>query len=295
MSLGFHLLPPFMRLSFPALLLVVLLVGCAEPPPPEPPAPASPLVETVVLDSFFASVDGPGTFVLVDGQTGHIRIHNPERARSRFLPASTFKIPNTLIALETGVADGPDFSLPFDPNKTTPQEWWPEAWTQDPTLRTAFQNSVYWYYQEIARRIGPERMDAYVAQFAYGNQALTPTVDLFWLEGDLRISPEEQVAFLRRVYTGDLGVSERTTAILKAIMVLEETDTYRLSGKTGTAEVTPTREMGWLVGYVERGSNVYYYALNMEGEQVWEQWPPQKRKELVIAILKALLVLPADA
>ena len=97
--------------------------------------------------------------------------------------------------------------------------------------------------------------------------------------------------FLQRFYTGDLGVSERTSQIVKDVMVLEEGPSYRLGGKTGTAELTPTRELGWLVGYLERGSSVYCFALNMEGERVWEEWPPRKRKALVLRLLKATNVL----
>lgn len=246
------------------------------------------------LSRFFP--DCEGSFLLVDGATeGSIR-YNPERLRERFLPASTFKIPNSLIALETGVADGPDFFLPYDSAKAPSQDWWPASWAQDQTMRTALRDSVVWYYQEIARRIGPERMRDDLTRFRYGNADLSGGIDRFWLAGGgLRISAEEQVDFLRRFHRGELGVSERSTRLLKEILVLEETPEYRLSGKTGTFEVTPTRETGWLVGYVERTGSpggVSFYALNMEGERVWEDWPPRKRAELAREILRELGALP---
>lgn len=269
-----------------------LLSGCgpaSDTAPEEPAAPAIP-ADTLNLDAFFKGLEG--TFVLWDAQTGRTHAYNPQRARQRFLPASTFKIPNALIALETGVASGPDFLLARDSVAAPRQAWWPASWLQDQTLQSAFQNSVYWYYQILARRIGPERMQAYLHQFAYGNEDLSGGIDTFWLEGGLRISPEEQVAFLQRFYYGELGLSDRTTALVKDIMVLKDTLDYRLSGKTGTAAVTPTRELGWLVGYVEQGPSVYIYALNMEGETVWEQWPPHRRVELVQAILQTLDVWP---
>jgi beta-lactamase class D len=286
----------------PLLVLPVLLLGalagCARSSGEGPgagvaPAAASVPADTVDLRRFFDGMEG--TFVLWDAQTQQMRRYNPVRARTRFLPASTFKIPNTLIALETGVASGPDFTLGWDSVAVPAQPWWPSSWRRAQTLEAAFRNSVYWYYQELARRVGAERMRAYLAQFAYGNQDLSGGVDRFWLEGGLRISPEEQVDFLRRFYEGRLGVSARATATLTEIMVLEETPAYRLSGKTGTADVTPTRELGWLVGYVERGASVSFFALNMEGETVWEAWPPQRRAELVKAILAEMDVLPADA
>lgn len=246
----------------------------------------------VHLDSFFTAVDGPGSFILLDSRKQTLLVHNPSRARRRFIPASTFKIPNTLIALETGVADGPDFAIAWDTTRVKPERYWPRSWRRDQTLRTAFQNSVFWYYQEIARRVGHARIQEYVDRWDYGNRKLTPAVDTFWLHGDLRISPMEQVDFLVRLRSNQLdGVSKRTTDILRDIMILEQADGYTLRGKTGTAEVTPTRELGWLVGYLERGSDVYYYALNMEGERVWEEWPPRKRKALVMRLMRALKVI----
>ena len=275
----------------PLLLGVTFLcfAGCSRPVP-QPAAPGQMPFEAVDLSTFFTNMEG--TFVLLDAQAGRLRVYNPERAQERFLPASTFKIPNTLIALETGVADGPGFALAWDSIAAPPGPYWPQSWKQDQTLESALRNSVYWYYQEIARRIGPDRMAAYLAQFDYGNRSQEGGVDQFWLNGGLRISPFEQVAFLRRFYEGRLGVSARTTRLARAMLVLEETETYRLSGKTGTAEVTPTRELGWLVGYLEHDGAVSYYALNMEGETVWEDWPPQQRSALVKQLLQALGALP---
>jgi beta-lactamase class D len=127
---------------------------------------------------------------------------------------------------------------------------------------------VVWYYQELARRIGPARMQAYVDRFAYGNRDISGGIDQFWLTGGLRISPEEQADFLRRFYFGELGVSERTTRTAKDLLVLEDTPTYRLSGKTGWAGLgePSAPQIGWLVGYVERDGKVYFLATNIDIE-----------------------------
>lgn len=283
----------------PLLLLLIVLAGlpgCAQPSdstsrPSAPPAPETPASEEVNLTRFFPGAEA--TFVLLDGQTGRIVRHNSKRARQRFRPMSTYKIPNSLIALETGVATGPDFPLPWDPKVAPPQSWWRDSWKRDQTLRTAFRESVVWYYQELARRIGPERMQTYVQRFGYGNQDLSGGIDQFWLRGGLRISADEQVDFLRRFYRGELGVSPRSTEIVKDVMLVEETPEYRLRGKSGTTMVDgyEDRELAWFVGYVERGNQVHFYALNMEGDQVGEDWPPGKRPELVREILRELEVL----
>jgi beta-lactamase class D len=228
---------------------------------------------TRTFASIFETAGVQGTFVLMDGQSGQVLRHNPERAKERFLPASTYKIPNTLIALDSGVVPQVDFGLKWDPARAPRQNWWPAAWAQDHTLRTALPNSVVWYYQELARRIGPSVMQSYVNRFEYGNRDISGEQDRFWLTGGLRISADEQIGFLERFYFGELGVSERATQITKELLVMEETPEYRLSGKTGWAAFGEEfagdsgkgrRQIGWLVGYLERDEQVYFYAINVE-------------------------------
>lgn len=207
-----------------------------------------------------------GTFVLLDLGSGESLYHDEERARTRFLPASTFKIPNTITALETGVAAGPDFALTWDSAAVPASEWWPASWKGDHVLTTAFRTSTVWYYQELARRIGPERMGEYLERLDYGNRDISGGIDTFWLTDGLRISAEEQVEFLRRFYHDELGIDPRTTRVVKDLLVLEETPSYRLSGKTGWAGlgVDDAEQIGWLVGYLERPEGVYFFATNLE-------------------------------
>lgn len=255
--------------TLPLLLTFSPIFGCISAVSPGP-GPSSSVPGTSLsrierdLRSHFGETKG--AFVLLDSQKGTILVHNSDRVRTRFIPASTFKIPNTLIALESGVATGPDFSLEWDSKVAPRQPWWPESWARDHTLRTALANSAVWYYQELARRIGPERMASYLEQFAYGNRDISGGIDRFWLVGGLAISPEEQVEFLRRFYFGELGVSEDSTRIVKDILVLETTPQYRLSGKTGWAVLgeDSTPDIGWLVGYIERGDDVYFFATNID-------------------------------
>jgi beta-lactamase class D len=218
------------------------------------------------IAAIFRKADVQGTFVLLDAQTGHALRYSPERASTRFLPASTYKIANSLIALETGVATGPDFGLAWDSAVAPRQPWWPAVWAQNHTLSTALPNSVVWYYKELARRIGAERMQSYVDRFRYGNRDISGGIDQFWLTGGLRISADEQVNFLRSFYSGKLGVSERSTRIVKDLLVLEQTPRYRLSGKTGWAALgdRSAPQIGWLVGYVEREGQVHFFATNID-------------------------------
>ncbi|WP_191577882.1 class D beta-lactamase [Achromobacter insolitus] len=246
----------FRRFAKAALPLLMTLLA---------PAGAHAELPQVDIGARFREEQVEGTFVLLDGQTGAFQRHDEARAAQRYLPASTYKIPNSLIALETGEAKGKDYEIEWDSKRAPRQPWWPAAWAQNHTLESALQNSAVWYYQEIARRIGPERMQAYVDRFNYGNRDISGGIDKFWLTGSLRISANEQVEFLRRFYVNQFGLSERTVQTTKDMLVLEQTPDYRLSGKTGWAgfgEAGAT-QTAWLVGYLERQGDVFYFAVNV--------------------------------
>ena len=230
-----------------ALLLLAAVTVCACTRSQEKPEYAA------IFDEFGVE----GSFMAYDLNNDSYTYYNRERCSQQFLPASTFKVFNALVALETGVIADADEILPWD-GKT----WQFASWNQDHNLRTAMQHSVIWFYQEMARRIGRERMQHYVDAAGYGNADISGSIDTFWLEGGLRISQEEQIDFLRRLYQGDLPFSERSMDIVREIIVLEETASYRLSGKTGQAMRVET-QVGWFVGYLEQGDNVYFFATNI--------------------------------
>jgi beta-lactamase class D len=218
------------------------------------------------LGEYFADAGVEGTFVLLDPQEERIVLYDPERADEPFLPASTYKVPHALIALETGVVSGPEYTIEWNPSLHPQEEWWPEVWAKDHTLETALKNSVIWYFQEVAKRIGEDRMQEYVDRFDYGNRAIFGGIDRFWLAGALRTSAKEQVEFLRRFHGEDLEVSEKSTDAVKDMLVLEETPEYRLSGKSGWVGLgeDSMKQVGWQVGYLEKGNEVYFYALNLD-------------------------------
>ena len=257
-----------LRLLVVATFFTALLVGCAGTQNPltstpissqaTPTATAIPASE--VRPELKSNFQGfTGAFVLYDLNLKRYIRYNPERCAERFIPASTFKIMNSLIGLETGIIPDADYVIKWDGTKYDIP-----AWNQDHTLRTAIQNSVVWYYQELARRVGEKKMQEYVDAAHYGNQDISGKIDTFWLEGGLRISAEEQVEFLKRLYKGELPLSQRSMNIVKEILVLEKTETYQLSGKTGSGQrITPHES--WFVGYLETKGNVYFFATNIEG------------------------------
>jgi beta-lactamase class D len=212
------------------------------------------------LSPYFNGLDG--TFVMLNGRTGQYTRYNPERAAQRFPPCSTFKIPNTAILLESGVAPNADYELQYDPSFKQPTQW-----ARDFTLRTAYKLSALWYYQVLARRAGMSIEQRFLHEFAYGNEDTRGGLDEmgnpFWIDGTLRISANEQIDFLRRFNEGQLGLSERTMQLTKDIMIAETTPTWILRAKTGACLPDGESTANWYVGFVEKREGVYYFALEM--------------------------------
>ncbi len=158
-------------------------------------------------------------------------------------------------------------------------------------MRTAFTRSVVWFYQELARRAGNERMSKYIQAAGYGNQDIGDKIDSFWLNGKLRISPEEQIKFLVRLYKEDLPFSPAVIQTVKDVMVIERQDNYTLRGKTGWGrDVDGMRNIGWYVGYLERDNDVYFYALNIVNQDPNFPMIPTRKKILFDAFKDLQLI-----
>lgn len=250
--------------------------------------------QQAILNNQFKNTTG--AFVLSDLKNKQNIRYNAERCNQRFSPESTFKIPNSLIALETGVIKDENVVTPYDKEKHPPESWWLNTWAQDHNMRSAIKNSAIWYYQEIAKQVGKENYNKYLKQFQYGNEDVSGLIDQFWLSSSLKISPNEQIEFLKRFYKGELPVSKRTTDIVKDILVLEKTDDYILSGKTGIgplgvktglgSKLSNGKYRGWFVGYLEKKDDVYFFATNLEDTSIEALIP--KRVEITKRILTEL-------
>lgn len=216
------------------------------------------LAEDPALTELFSQQGVQGTIVMSSLNGGKTFIHNDLRAGQRFSPASTFKIPNTLIALEEKVLAGKDDIFKWDG-----QIHDVATWNHDQTLTSAFKVSCVWCFQELARRVGAEKYQQYLRDLNYGEWREPFVATTFWLDGSLQISALEQVNFLRRVYRRELPLSDPAYETLKHIMLVEEGNTYTLWAKTGwAARVTPP--VGWYVGYVETPTDVWVFATNIE-------------------------------
>lgn len=183
-------------------------------------------------------------------------------AKTGIIPASTFKIPNSIIALETGVIKNDSVVFKWNGEKRKFKKW-----EEDLTFKKAFQVSCVPCYQEIARKIGVKRMKSYLKKINYPGMVFDSlTIDNFWLEGKSKISQMQQIGFLERLYFSKLPISERTENIMKNIMLIEKTETYVLSGKTGWGMHNEMNN-GWFVGYLETNNSVYFFATNIGKEE----------------------------
>ncbi len=255
------------RLSYLASLLVLSVISSFQVTPSAIAAPnlisqaPERTVQKVDFGRHFRELDVEGSVLIYDANNNQTFQHNPQRNETAFLPASTFKILNSLIALETGVIPDEVAVLTWDGITREIPEW-----NHDLNMREAFKQSAVWFYQVLARKVGHERMQKFVAQAGYGNQKIgeKEDIDKFWLEGALRITPQQQIQFLSRLYKNDLPFSKRSLSLVKDIMVVEQTPDYTIRAKTGLSMLGVTPEIGWYVGYLEKGKNVYFFAVNMD-------------------------------
>ncbi|MDB5652504.1 MAG: Beta-lactamase [Tardiphaga sp.] len=213
------------------------------------------------LAKHFTDAGTVGTFVAYKTDDYLMIASDKIRSGEAFLPASTFKIPNSLIALETGVVGDPDKDVfKWDGVKRDI-----EAWNRDHTMRSAIAASAVPVYQEIARRIGAERMQKYLREFEYGNADIGGGIDQFWLTGALRIDPVEQIDFVDRLRRGVLPVSKRSQDLVRDILPVTKVGDATIRAKTGLLGAeTGKPSLGWIVGWAEKGAEQTVFALNLD-------------------------------
>jgi len=237
------------------------------------------------FNKLFEDAGVPGSFSLYDLKNGSYVLTNPDQFKQPFTPASTFKICNSLIGLETGVIEDENFVIKWDGVERSIK-----AWNADQDLKTAYKNSTVPYYQELARRVGPERMYRLLSKAGYGNADTSGGLDRFWLDGGLRVTPEEQIDFLRRLYNNELPFSRRSIEIVKRIMIEEEHPEYTFRTKTGWGK-QEGENVGWYVGYVTTKSNVYFFATCIQSPRPDEAFA-RNRKSITRTILNNLQAIP---
>jgi beta-lactamase class D len=233
------------------LLLLGLLIGA-------PGWARTDWVERADISAVFSELGVTGTMVIADERSGEHWVHNPDRAAMRFGPASTFKVPHALFALDAGLVTD-EFQI-FEWDGVERQIG---AWNRDQGLRSSMRNSAVWVYQGFARALGEEREREYLESIDYGNADPGGGIDRFWLDGDLAISPIEQIEFLRRLYRNDLPFDAAHQYLVKDIMIVEAGPRWILRAKTGW-QVRTNEQFGWWVGWIEYPEGPVFFAIHID-------------------------------
>ena len=238
-----------MRSLLSALFLILLFNACSLNNVKQDPS----------LKKFFDDNHVHGTFALLNNGTAKFTIYNLKRYRdSSFLPASTFKILNSLIGLQEGAISGDSMIIKWDGIHRR------EAWDKDLTMYEAFRVSAVPYYQEVARRIGKDRMQQWLDSISYGTKKITTRVDSFWLDNSLKITPDEELGLVKKLYFNQLPFFANYQETVKRAMLFEDNANYRLSYKTGWGRTEKGNQLGWIVGWIEENKHPYFFVLNFE-------------------------------
>lgn len=270
-------------------MLTILLVACSENKSNQKIDKVKTENKIVKREfqSIIDSAEVKGSILIYDLAKNIYFSNDYEWANKGNLPASTFKITNSIIGLECGAIESDSTIFRWNGEKRQFK-----SWEQDLMLKKAFHFSCVPCYQEVAKKIGVKRMNAYIRKFNYGHIKVdSSNIDNFWLEGAARISQMEQIDFLKRFYNSQLPITERTEKIMKNMMVITKNDQYKLSGKSGLSN--PNQHYnGWFVGYIELESNTYLFATNIEPAKEFDfDTFIKKRKSITFEALKHLNIL----
>ncbi len=231
---------------------------------------------------FFTEADAQGSIVILDARgrkSEDALVYNAARAERRYTPASTFKIPHSLFALDAGVLRDEFQVIPWDGVKRSQP-----AWNQDQNLRSAIRNSTVWVYERFAKELGDARETAYMRKIGYGNAVATGEKP-FWVEGDLAISAVEQIAFLQRLYRNQLPFKVEHQRLVKDVMINEAGADWILRAKSGWSG-----KIGWWVGWVEWPAGPVFFALNIDTPN--RLGDLEKRQSITRSVLRSIDALP---
>ena len=235
------------------------------------------LANDIEIEKIFKKYGVDGTIIIESLNTNKVDIYNEKRSNTEFSPASTFKIPNTLIALNEGVVNK-DSIIVWDKKV---REF--DAWNKDQTLQSAFKSSCVWCYKEFASKIGVEKYKKYLKELNYGNKIIGKDVTDFWLDESLKITSFGQIDFLKNLYKNDLPFKKDNINLLKEIMLDESNLNYKIFAKTGWEG-----KYGWYVGYVETKDDVWFFAMNIDTKSK-DDLPKRKTITLETLRLKGII------
>ncbi len=207
------------------------------------------------LKKYFDAKKVDGCFTMLNNTDGAVTVYNMALDTFRMTPASTFKIANALIGLQTGIITDENMVIKWDGITRANKEW-----NKDLSLKEAFKVSSVPYFQELARRTGKDTLQHWIDTLAYGNRNIQGPVDSFWLNNQLKISPDEQLGFLKKLYFDQLPFRKTVQQSVRDMMLQEDNTQYKLSYKTGWGFDEKKNNIGWVAGWIEENRHVYFFV-----------------------------------
>jgi beta-lactamase class D len=243
-----------MRKLFLTSCILALICSCA----------VNNVKEDESLAKYFNEHNLTGTFALFDNITGEFTVYNIDRYRdSAYLPASTFKIVNSLIGIETGKVKDSATMIPWDSVIRPITQW-----NRDLKMYEAFKYSAVPWFQELARRIGKDTMQHWLDTLGYGRSYGRPVIknnlDSFWLDNSVKVTADEQLGLVKKLYFSQLPFQPRSQRMVKNMMLMEDNSNYKLSYKTGWGHTEKEHALSWIIGWIEENRHPYFFVLQLE-------------------------------
>lgn len=207
------------------------------------------------LKKYFDENQVDGCFTLLNNADGEITVYNMALDTQRFSPASTFEIVNSLVGLQTGRITGEKMQVKWDGIKRPVDNW-----NKDMDMAEAFKISAEPYYQQIAGRIGKDTMQRWIDSIGYGNKDISGAVDSFWLNNRIKISPDEQLGLVKKLFFDQLPFRKTVQLMVRDLMLQEDNTAYKLSYKTGMGINSNGKNLAWVVGWIIENNHVYFFV-----------------------------------
>ncbi|ROR23923.1 beta-lactamase class D [Mobilisporobacter senegalensis] len=235
------------------------------------------VINEVNFSESFQDINGCAYFY--DENDNRYDIYNSKLTKEQISPYSSFKIISTLMGLDAGVIQSKQSTMGYNG-----ENYWNEDWNKNLNLEEAFKTSCVWYFEKVVDGLSKDYVQKILESLEYGNNDLSTWTATghndFWLDASLKISPEEQIEVLVKIFNYKTSFSKEHINLLKEIMLVKSDQEYKIYGKTGSAKV----ENGWFVGFFEKNDRKVYFAVRLDEEFL--ELPGPKAKEITFDIIK---------
>lgn len=242
-----------------------------------------------ILDCDSIFKQNHGAFVLYDFHKDNYKVYNYDNAKTEYPVHSTSKIVWSIISLEEKLIKNQDDVVLWDSIRYPRQSLFNKSWAKNQTIVTALNQSVNWYYFDLLSLMTPEMVEKYLNNLDYKTGFKVEKVDYIWLTANIKKSALDQIDFLKRLYSNNINISEKTLEIIKAGLIHQRTDDYIMYSKGGLGPIDSQNQIGWYIGFVEKGKDVYFFALYVISKD--QALAGKLRIDYSVRILKSLEII----